>query len=238
MVTNRILMITDIFTSFDPQSTKAFIPFTSLLMSLNLILLTLTTNSLWPTETRKSSPIITPLELILIQLWRTSTQQLKGLSLIISTIFLIIITINLIGIIPYTFSLSSHLIITLRFGLPLWISIILSRLSKYPKKSLAHLLPDGAPIWLNPFLVLIETTRIIIRPLTLSFRLAANITAGHIVLTLIRTYSTNSLIIISLISPFILLTVIGYIIFELAICLIQAYIFCLLLSLYSNDHAH
>jgi ATP synthase subunit 6 len=86
--------------------------------------------------------------------------------------------------------------------------------------------------------VLIESTRIIVRPITLSFRLAANISAGHIVLGLVGIYAaaaiTSSLLSTTL---FILLSA-GYILFEVAICLIQAYIFCLLLSLYRDDHAH
>lgn len=106
------------------------------------------------------------------------------------------------------------------------------------KASIAHLLPDGAPDWLNPFLVLIETSRVIVRPLTLSFRLAANIRAGHIVLGLIRIYSAAALLTSYGAFLSLLATTIFYIIFEIAICLIQAYIFCLLLSLYANDHAH
>ena len=77
--------------------------------------------------------------------------------------------INLIGLNPYTFSLSRHLIITLSLGLPIWLSFITSSALKNLKATIAHLLPDGAPDWLNPFLILIETTRIIVRPLPLSF---------------------------------------------------------------------
>ena len=78
--------------------------------------------------------------------------------------------------------------------------------------------------------------RIIARPVTLSVRLVANISAGHIVLTLISGYSSFFLC-SSFIKFFIILpTQVGYIIFELGVCLIQAYIFCLLLSLYREDH--
>lgn len=104
--------------------------------------------------------------------------------------------------------------------------------------TIAHLLPEGAPTWLNPFLVLIESSSIVVRPITLSFRLAANIRAGHIVIRLIGIYASaawfNRIVTIIIL----LLTTIGYILFEVAICIIQAYIFYLLLTLYSNDHAH
>jgi len=102
------------------------------------------------------------------------------------------------------------------------------------KRSIAHLLLESAPIWLSPFLVLIELTRICIRPLTLSFRLAANITAGHVIIRLIFifriSYKTKIFIYITLISSL-------YLIFEIIICSIQAYIFCLLISLYANEHS-
>lgn len=89
---------------------------------------------------------------------------------------------------------------------------------------------------MNPFLVLIETIRILVRPITLSVRLIANIRAGHIVLRLIGIYA-SSFVFISGVSFFLLLIVqFMYIVFEMGICLIQAYIFCLLLTLYADDH--
>ncbi len=143
------------------------------------------------------------------------------------------------GLIPYFFRVSRHLIITLTLRLPLWIRIIISRIIKSPKQSVAHLLPEGAPNWLNIFLVLIERTRILVRPITLSFRLAANIRAGHIILRLIGTYAASSAVNINYSQILILYpTLRFYVLFEVAICLIQGYIFCLLLSLYSEDHAH
>jgi F0F1-type ATP synthase membrane subunit a len=78
----------------------------------------------------------------------------------------------------------------------------------------------------------------LVRPLTLSFRLAANMRAGHIVLGLVGIYGAAAVLNPSSGTPLLLIVSIGYIIFEIAICIIQAYIFCLLLSLYADDHAH
>jgi ATP synthase subunit 6 len=230
-------MIPDIFSSFDPSIFKSFIPTISLLLSINLLLITILKSSIYSPLIRISSIRRGPNEVMSSQLLRTQARLLKGIVSIISSLFLLIIFINLIGMTPYFFSLSSHLIITLSLGLPLWLSLIFSRFSHAPKASTAHFLPDGAPDWLNPFLVLIERTRVLVRPLTLSFRLAANITAGHIVLGLTGIYCSSA--ILTSLSSTLILTLIrrGYILFEFAICLIQAYIFCLLLSLYSNDHA-
>lgn len=231
-------MIPDIFSSFDPFRFNSINPSISVFIIINLLLIVLTQFSFWMTSSRANS-IITPFIIIIYaQLARTFINNLKGLRQIVTTLFFSIITINLLGLIPYFFRTSRHLIFTLIFGLPLWLSIIISSFFKSIKKSIAHFLPDGAPDWLNPFLVLIETTSVTVRPITLSFRLAANIRAGHIVLGLIGIYCAAAWF--NSISGLILLviTTVGYILFEVAICLIQAYIFCLLLSLYSDDHAH
>lgn len=170
---------------------------------------------------------------IISQLIKTKIKNLKRRSIIISSLFILIIYLNISGIFPYIFSPRRHINLTISIGLPIWLLFIISRATYSIKKIIAHLLPDRAPSWLRPFLILIETTRIIVRPLTLRFRLAANITAGHVILGLISSFSitikTRTFIIILLLS-------ITYILFELGICMIQSYIFCLLISLYSNDH--
>ncbi|ESO01858.1 hypothetical protein HELRODRAFT_129744, partial [Helobdella robusta] len=89
---------------------------------------------------------------------------------------------------------------------------------------------------LNPFLIIIETVIISVREFTLSFRLAANKRAGHIVLRLLGTYLALTISSSTFNSAILILISSGYIIFKFAICLIQAYIFCLLLSLYTDDH--
>merc|ERR1712080_254049 len=169
---------------------------------------------------------------------RTTTTHLKGLTSLLVALYIFITITNFTGVIPYVFSTTSHLIFRLIFGLPLWLRLILSRATFSPSTTLASLLPGGAPSWLAPFLILIETVRTVVRPITLSFRLAANISAGHIVLTLIGVYFIYALLSIRITTiAFLFLIQVGYTIFELGICLIQAYIFCLLLSLYTDDHA-
>lgn len=231
-------MITDIFSSFDPYIYNTLFPSSSRFLVTNTLIILIIQSTLWTISSRAIS-LKSPLkETMFVQLSRTAGIHLKGLPSFLSAIFFMLVLVNLIGLVPYTFRTSRHLIYTLTLGLPVWLRLIISRFSHDFKKSTAHFLPDGAPDWLNPFLVIIETTRVFVRPLTLSFRLAANIRAGHIVLRLIGIYCASAWFsravgIISL-----TLTRVGYILFEVAICLIQAYIFCLLLSLYSDDHAH
>lgn len=231
-------MIRDIFSIFDPRNFTLLFPSTTLAIMLNIVLLVIVQPQIWKYGQRKRIIRYPIIEVMITQLSRTLSINLKGISSIVTALFITIIGINLIGIIPYSLSSSRHLILTLSIGLPIWLRIIISSFSFSPKKSVAHFLPDGAPEWLNPFLVMIETTRILVRPITLSFRLAANMTAGHIVLTLIRLYCVGAIFTSTTSFLFLLLVSRGYIAFELAICLIQAYIFCLLLSLYSDDHAH
>lgn len=217
---------------------RAFIPSKLIFILLTPTSILVLLLSIFPINYRLSTIYLSTIDVMFLQLGRTTSASLKGLSILVASTFIIIIILNLMGLIPYCFRLSSHLIITLSLGLPLWFSLIRSRFIYNPKASTAHFLPDGAPDWLNPFLVLIESSRILVRPLTLSFRLAANITAGHIVLSLLGIYLTAALF-TSYSSRIILLAISSfYILFEVAICIIQAYIFCLLVSLYRDDHSN
>nr|QGZ10069.1 ATP synthase F0 subunit 6 [Eisenia balatonica] len=231
-------MMPDIFSSFDPYVFNTLFPANSMFLMMNTIIVALLQSTFWTLNSRYSS-LKSPLkDTIFTQLTRTTGIHLKGLSSILTSIFIMILVVNLMGLVPYTFSTSSHLIFTLTFGLPMWLSLIMSSFSNSPKKTTAHLLPDGAPDWLNPFLVLIESTSVLVRPITLSFRLAANMSAGHIVLSLVGVYCASAWFSSFLSVSILTMTSLGYILFEVAICMIQAYIFCLLLSLYSDDHAH
>ena len=230
-------MILDIFSSFDPGINRINNYISPLIFWLitttSIVICSL---SLWVIPNSFSSTINITTKIINDQGNQTHGKHIKGFNRFIVALFIIIINTNLIGLLPAVFSFSRHLLFTLRFGLPLWLALIISAIVFNPYSWVAGLLPGGAPHWLNPFLVLIETISISVRPLTLSFRLAANMRAGHIVLTLIGTYCAAS--IFNRLTGLILLISIqtGYIIFEIGICLIQRYIFCLLLRLYRDDH--
>lgn len=229
-------MITDIFSSFDPATSNIFSISPSLFWSLSFFSISLISSSLWPSFSRFSHLSLLIGDTITGQVSRTFSFHLKGLPLILVSLFLTLIILNLFGLLPYVFRSTGHLLFTLSFGLPLWLSLILSGATHNPKVFVAHFLPSGAPDWLNPFLVLIETVSISVRFITLSFRLAANITAGHIVLGLMGIYASSALL-TSLSSSVFLLSIQSFFtLFELAVGLIQAYIFCLLLTLYSDDH--
>ena len=205
---------------------------------INIIYIFIIDRSIWSSEANRSIITLPVLQSIVPEVERTYIFNINPLNHLIHQIFFMVVILNMIGLFPYTFRVTRHLLFTLRIGLPIWILLIISRVIKSVKATIAHLLPEGAPDWLNPFLVLIESSRIIVRPITLSFRLAANIRAGHIVLGLIGIYAAAAWF--NRISVFLVLLrlIIGYLLFEVAICLIQGYIFFLLLTLYANDHAH
>lgn len=150
--------------------------------------------------------------------------------------FIFILVNNLLGLTPFTYTLTRNLLTVRRLGVLIWLGLLISGFLKFPKIVLAHLAPRGAPLALQPLLVIIELVRILIRPLTLTVRLVANISAGHIVLGLIantlRALVTRSYL------PILLGIIILYNLFEFFVGAIQAYIFTLLLTLYSSEHPY
>lgn len=157
---------------------------------------------------------------------------LPGTIYIYISIFFFIIFSNFIGLFPYIFTRTSHLRITLTISLPLWIGrMILSIIYQY-NNLFSHLVPLGTPRFLIPIIVIIETVSNIIRPFTLAIRLAANIVAGHLLLTLLGSQGPH-LNIINLSFLFIFLYLL--LILEIAVACIQSYVFIILNSLYLNE---
>nr|ARI47107.1 ATP synthase F0 subunit 6 [Phascolosoma sp. MZK-2017] len=172
-----------------------------------------------------------------LQASRTNSLNLPVMHHFLIILFIFLTSLNLLGLFPYVFSATSHLILTLSFGLPLWLMLIISSIAAAPSSTAAGLLPAGAPSWLNPFLVIIETISTGVQPGTLSFRLAANMSAGHIVMTLLSIYLMVTFWLSSWKAFGLLLVIqVFYFMFEAGIAMVQAYIFCLLLSLYSDAH--
>lgn len=140
-----------------------------------------------------------------------------------------LVVLNLTGLIPFLFPITSRLWLAAVIGFIIWLNVLFTQFKILTTEMVAHLTPGGAPIALAPFLVLIETVSIIIRPLTLSVRLLANMTVGHVVCALV------SVVLRSLTALWPLMWImLGYTVFELGIAIIQAYIYTLLLTLYTQ----
>jgi len=139
---------------------------------------------------------------------------------------------NFIGLFPYVFTGTRHIIFTVVLSLPVWVGRNIFSMFYQYNKIFAHLVPNGTPFILIPLIVIIETVRNIIRPGTLAIRLAANIIAGHLLLTLLGTNIT-----VSSLLPFMVLMCLLFLLLllELAVACIQSYVFIILGSLYINE---
>nr|ATD83097.1 ATPase subunit 6 [Melanerpes radiolatus] len=157
-------------------------------------------------------------------------------ALILTSLMVFLLTINLLGLLPYTFTPTTQLSMNMALAFPLWLATILTGLRNQPSASLGHLLPEGTPTPLIPALILIETTSLLIRPLALGVRLTANLTAGHLLIQLISTASTVLLSIMPVISILTTAILLLLTILEVAVAMIQAYVFVLLLSLYLQEN--
>nr|QHN51405.1 ATP synthase F0 subunit 6 [Lanius collurio] len=181
-----------------------------------------------------------------LQLWLVNmiTKQLmmplnkKGhkWALILTSLMMFLLTVNLLGLLPYTFTPTTQLSMNLALAFPLWLATLLTGLRNQPSISLGHLLPEGTPTPLIPALILIETTSLLIRPLALGVRLTANLTAGHLLIQLISTATVVLVSIMPAVSFLTLLILFLLTILEVAVAMIQAYVFVLLLSLYLQEN--
>nr|AAP29520.1 ATPase subunit 6 [Myiarchus swainsoni] len=157
-------------------------------------------------------------------------------ALILLSLMIFLLTINLLGLLPYTFTPTTQLSMNLALAFPLWLATLLTGLRNQPSIALGHLLPEGTPTPLIPALILIETTSLLIRPLALGVRLTANLTAGHLLIQLISTATIVLLPIMPMVSLLTTTILLLLTILEVAVAMIQAYVFVLLLSLYLQEN--
>nr|ALO76654.1 ATP synthase F0 subunit 6 [Ceratocanthus sp. CER01] len=158
--------------------------------------------------------------------------KIKGSTLMFITLFTLIVFNNFLGLFPYIFTSTSHLILTLTLALPLWLSFMIYGWINNTIHMFAHLVPQGTPPILMPFMVCIETISNLIRPGTLAVRLAANMIAGHLLMTLLG--NTGPLLTLMMIN-ILLITQLLLLILESAVAIIQSYVFAVLSTLYSSE---
>lgn len=219
-------MITNLFSIFDP-STNKFLSINWLTLFLPLILLN------WPFWLLPSRINILWTHLykkIFSEFFNLSKKKFSSNLIIFLTIIIIFMELNLLSLMPYIFTPSRHLSINLSLSLRLWISFILYGWLINTNKIFTHLLPINTPRPLIIFIILIESIRNFIRPWTLAIRLSANILAGHLLLSLLGSTLENIPYIIILFFIQNLL-----IILEIAVSIIQSYVFSILSLLYFNE---
>lgn len=150
---------------------------------------------------------------------------------LIFTLFLFILSCNLLGMIPYSFTVTSHIAVTFGIAILLFIFITVLGFIKHGFHYLSLFMPEGTPMIMAPLMILIELFAYLARPVSLSVRLAANMTAGHIVLKVLASFVIMAGAVGVL--PFALLTVLQG--FELFVAVLQAYVFAILTCAYLND---
>lgn len=220
-------MIINLFSIFDPTTSYNFsLNWLSIFLPIIFI-----PKIYWITPSRPQFIITLTINFIIKELKNNISKQNLSTLLIFFRLFWSIITLNLLSLYPYLFTPTRHLPITITLALPLWLRFILFGWINISKHIFSHLIPNGTPIILSVFIVFIETTRNIIRPLTLSIRLRANIIAGHLLLSLLRNIR-EQIILIYFPTLVIFICLLGL---EYAVALIQSYVFITLLSLYLNE---
>nr|YP_010950324.1 ATP synthase F0 subunit 6 [Acantholumpenus mackayi]WMI36254.1 ATP synthase F0 subunit 6 [Acantholumpenus mackayi] len=155
---------------------------------------------------------------------------------LLTSLMIFLITLNMLGLLPYTFTPTTQLSLNLGLATPLWLATVIIGMRNQPTHALGHLLPEGTPGPLIPVLIVIETISLFIRPLALGVRLTANLTAGHLLIQLIATAAfvlLSSMPAVALLTStvLVLLTLL-----EIAVAMIQAYVFVLLLTLYLQEN--
>jgi ATP synthase subunit 6 len=155
------------------------------------------------------------------------------------TLGLFIITINLFGLIPYTFTPTTHIAMTFTLSFAIFLTVNFIGFSRYPTTFVSFLMPAGAPLGMAPFLVLIELCSHTAKALTLGLRLAANMIGGHLLLNIISGFAwqmlTCGIFTITLGAIIPIFVGLFVCVLEIGVACIQAYVFCLLTVIYLNE---
>nr|AQP30576.1 ATP synthase F0 subunit 6 [Odontotermes sp. BDIT085] len=224
-------MMSNLFSIFDPTTEINNLPlnWTSTIIGMMLI-----PTSMWLIPSRNSMTMSILMNSMHQEMKTISSKSSinKGNSFILTSLFLMILTNNFLGLFPYIFTSTSHLTLTLTLALPLWVSFMLFGWIKNTNHMFEHLVPQGTPAMLMPFMVVIETISNLIRPGTLAVRLTANMIAGHLLLTLLGSNGpsmSHTMLTILITAQTLLL------ILEAAVAIIQSYVFAILSTLYSSE---
>lgn len=212
--------------------------YTLIVVSLIILLFTLSTTKATIVPRRWQSIV----EMIYEFIYNLVEEQIgqKGIKYfpIIFTTFLFILGCNMVGMIPYSFTVTSHIIVTFGLALSIFIGINIIGFSRHGLHFFSFFLPQGAPLVLAPFLVVIELISYIFRVVSLAVRLFANMMSGHSLLKILSGFAWTMLCmggVMALASVVPIAIIFALTGLELAIAFLQAYVFTLLVCIYLND---
>jgi F-type H+-transporting ATPase subunit a len=150
------------------------------------------------------------------------------------TVFMFVLVGNLLGMIPYSFTFTSHIVVTFSMAMFVFIGVTIIAISKHKLHFFSFFMPPGVPIVMAPLLVPIEIISYLSRPISLSVRLFANMLAGH---TLLKVFA-GFVISLGMFGVFPLVFVVALTGLEIVIAMLQAFVFTILTCLYLNDALH
>ncbi len=148
------------------------------------------------------------------------------------TIFIFILTLNMLGMIPGSFTVTSHIIVTFALAAMVWIVATIVGFVRHGTHYLKLFVPDGVPIWLMPLIVPIEIVSYLIRPISLSVRLFANMMAGHTMLKVFAGFAVSLPFVAKALPVIFTAAFTGL---EFLVSFLQAFIFTVLTCIYLND---
>jgi F-type H+-transporting ATPase subunit a len=160
---------------------------------------------------------------------------------LVFSLFMFIVTVNVIGIIPYTFTVTSHIIITVSLALVVFLTVVIYGLYKNGLHFLKLFVPSGIPIYILPLVTFIEVLSFLSRPVSHSVRLFANMLAGHITLKVFGGFVVmlGSLGFVGALGAILPLGMtVALTALELLVAVLQAYVFAILTCIYINDAIH
>lgn len=157
---------------------------------------------------------------------------------LVFTLFMVVLLGNVLGLLPYSFTYTSHIVVTAALALIVFFSVIVIGVARHGTHFFSLFVPPGLPWWLMPLIVPIEVISFVVRPITLSVRLFANMIAGHIMLKVFAGFSAAmitmgvggfALGLLPLLFNSVMLA------FELLVAFLQAYVFAILSCIYLKD---
>ena len=152
------------------------------------------------------------------------------------TLFMFVLALNVLGLVPYSFTVTSHIIVTFALAAFIFIGVTLIGFWKHGIKFLKFFVPSGVPFVLLPLLVVIEVISYLTRPISLSVRLFANMMAGH---TMLKVFGAFVVAMLGLLGGWAALAfMVAFTGLELLVAFLQAYVFAILTCIYLNDALH
>ena len=153
---------------------------------------------------------------------------------IIFTLFMFILFANLLGMIPFSFTVTSQIVVTFAMAAVVFVGVTVLAFARHGTHFFSFFVPPGSPVWMWPLLIPIEVISYLSRPISLSVRLFANMLAGHTLLKVIAGF-VFALNVFGILPLALLVALTGL---EILIAFLQAYVFTILTCLYIKDALH